>query len=242
MTGMDSAFFEETPGRPQPWGAGPEPEPPPAEPEPPAREPVFNAPWPAVLVAALIVGGFAVQGFLPDAVVAPLVFSPSDLTHGRGWTALTAIFLHGSWAHAFMNGAFALAFGTPAARYFGERARGVACFFGFYVLTGVLANLGYAALHWGSAAGLIGASGSVSGLMGAAARLIAGRGRLGPIFSGPALSFAAALFAVNLLVALFGGALAPMTGGAGIAWEAHIAGFVAGVLLIGPFAWLAWRR
>jgi membrane associated rhomboid family serine protease len=36
--------------------------------------------------------------------------------------------------------------------------------------------------------------------------------------------------------------LIPGTGGAGVAWEAHLAGFLAGVLLVGPFARLAGRR
>jgi membrane associated rhomboid family serine protease len=38
---------------------------------------------------------------------------------------------------------------------------------------------------------------------------------------------------------VFGSALLPGTGGAGVAWEAHLAGFAAGVLIITPFAWLA---
>jgi membrane associated rhomboid family serine protease len=235
---MSVSCFDETSSRPQPWG----PEPAPGEPDlPPGREPVFNAPWPAVLVAALIVGGFALQGLFPPPLVDGLAFAPADLAEGRWWTAVTAIFLHYNWAHALMNGAFALAFATPVARFMGTRPLGVAGFFGFYVLTGLLANLAFAALHLGTTTALVGASGSVSALMGAAARLIAGRGRLGGMFARETLSFAAALLAVNLIIALFGSALVPGTGGAGIAWEAHIAGFIAGVLLIGPFSRLAWR-
>lgn len=233
---MTTSQFEDT-DPPQSWDSTPEP----AE-ERPSREPVFNAPWPAVAVAVLIVGGYAVQGFVPDAMLQPLAFAPADLTAGRPWTLVTALFLHFNWPHALMNGAFALAFATPVARLLGPRARGVAVFFGFYLLTGALASLGYAALHWGSTGALIGASGAVSGLMGAAARLIGGRGRLGAITAPATLSFGLSLLIVNLLIAVLGSSLVPGTGGAGIAWEAHLAGFLAGLLLIGPFARVAGVR
>ena len=237
MGRMPVSRFEDTSDPPRPWGGAPPPETPPE----PAREPVFNAPWPALAVAALIVGGYALQRFVPGAAVEALAFAPADLLAGRPWTSVTALFLHFNWPHALMNGAFGLAFATPVARFFGLRAAGVAAIFGFYLLTGVLANLGYAALHWGSTGGLIGASGAVSGLMGATARLLGGHGRVGRILAPETLSFGGSLLVVNLLIAIFGSALVPGAGGAGIAWEAHLAGFLAGLLLIGPVSRLAWR-
>ena len=238
---MTESRFEETPpkpGSPPPWSGGSEPQPAPG----PVREPVFNAPWQAVAAVVLIVGGYAVQTLFPvDAILAAYAFSPANLAPGRWETIITSIFLHGSWAHAMMNGAFALAFSTPLARLFGPKVEGALLFFGFYVLAGVLANLGYAAVHPGGHIPVVGASGAVSGLMGAAARLIGGHGRAGPLFSKPVLGMGAAWVAINLLVALFGGAIMPGAGGAGVAWEAHIAGFIVGVLLIGPFARLAPR-
>ena len=45
-----------------------------------------------------------------------------------------------------------------------------------------------------------------------------------------------------VIMAFTGGALIPGAGGAGVGWEAHLAGFAAGVLLIGPFGWLAAPR
>ena len=74
-----------------------------------------------------------------------------------------------------------------------------------------------------------------------AARLIAGRGRVGALSAPATLSFGLSLLIVNLLIAVLGSSLVPGAGGAGIAWEAHLAGFLAGVLLIGPFARVAWR-
>jgi membrane associated rhomboid family serine protease len=239
---MDSSRFEETP-QPGPWGAPPGPEP---EPERRGREPIFNAPWPVIALVALIVGGYAVQSrFAPDAFVVAGAFSPEALLQGRWWTLFTSLFLHGGWAHAAMNAAFAAAFGTPVARFFRTDFKGSLSFFGFFLASGALAGLGYAALHPGSAGLLVGASGAVSGFMGAAARLIGGQGRVGPIFSRMVLSMGAAWILVNLIIAVvigaFGGAAVPGTGGAMVAWEAHIAGFVAGVLLLGPFAWAARR-
>jgi membrane associated rhomboid family serine protease len=233
---MTESRFEETPA--QPWGAGPGQEPQPDE--KPVREPVFNAPWQAVAVTVLILGGYAVQIQFPqDAILGAYAFASINLAPGRWETAITAIFLHGSWAHAMMNAAFALAFSTPLARFFGPKIEGALLFFGFYVLAGVISNLGYAAAHPHGHALIVGASGAVSGLMGASARLIGGHGRVGPMFSRAVLGMGGGWIAINLLIALVGGSFLPGTGGAGVAWEAHLAGFAAGVLLIGLFGRLA---
>lgn len=238
MIGMPPLhLFQETPAR-GPW-SGPEP---PPEASEPVREPMFNAPWPALALVAVIVGGYAVQSrFSLEGVAQSFAFSPAALTAGRWWTLLTSLFLHGNWPHALMNAAFALAFATPVARFFGGRPLGLAMFFVFYLTCGVLSALGYAAVHWGSPAALVGASGAISGLMGAASRLIAGGGRIGRIFSSAVIGMGAAWIIVNLLVGVIGSGFVPGSGGAGIAWEAHLAGFAAGVLLITPFAWLARR-
>ncbi len=238
---MTESRFEETPpkpGSPPPWSGGPQPQPAPK----PAHEPAFNAPWQAVAVVALIVGGYGLQTLgHSDAIVAAFAFSPVNLTPGRWETLITSIFLHGSWAHAMMNGAFALAFSTPLARLFGPKIEGALLFFGFYVLAGVLANLGYAAVHPHGLVPVVGASGAVSGLMGASARLIGGQGRPGPVFSRPVLGMGAGWILINVIIAFVGGWFLPGQGSAGVAWEAHIAGFIVGVLLIGPFARLAPR-
>ncbi len=237
---MSISRFEESPQ--SPWSGEPAP---PQQPEEqrPAHEPAFNAPWQAVAVVVLIVGGYFVQTLFPaDAVVEAYAFSPANLTAARWPTLITANFLHGNWAHAMMNGAFALAFSTPVARLFGPKPMGGLLFFAFYVLTGVLGYLLYGLIHWGAQTLVVGASVAVSGLMGAAARLIGGGGRPGPIFSKAVLGLGGGWVAVNLIIALVGGSFLPGTGGAGVAWEAHLTGFAVGVLLIGPFAWLAPRE
>jgi membrane associated rhomboid family serine protease len=200
---------------------------------------MFNAPWPALALAASILGGYALQGFVSPALVEAYAFAPSDLQNGRFETLFTSIVLHGSWIHAFMNAGFALAFASPVARFFGGRPAEAAGFFIFYLACGALAGLGFALAHWQSPGGLVGASGAVSGLMGAAARLMGGQGRPGPLLSRPVLALGGGWLGVNLLLATLG--VFPGAGDAQVAWEAHIAGFVAGVLLFGPFARI-WRR
>jgi len=206
-----------------------------AEAPPPAREPIFNAPWPAMAVTLLIVASFAVQERLPEEVWAPYVLRPvAVLQLGRWETLLTPLVLHGGWIHTLMNAAAALAFGAPVARLLGLKVGGALAFLGFYLACGLLSSLGYVMAHPGSLDPVVGASGAVSGLMGAASRLIDRRSWLGPIISRSTVSMAVAWVVVNLIIGFV--PVMPGTDGAGIAWEAHVAGYFAGLLLIGPLA------
>lgn len=198
----------------------------------PPPERMFNAPWPAVAVAGVILASYAAQGLLPDQGQAYALF-PAEVMAGHPLGLLTSLFLHGGWPHALMNAAFGLAFGAPVARLFGLKPAGVLAFFIFYLLCGVLAGLAFVALNQTGLNPVVGASGAVAGLMGAAARLMERRDELGSPFSRSALSMAAAWIIVNLLIAVTG--LAPGSGGAPIAWEAHLGGFAAGLALVGPF-------
>lgn len=207
---------------------------------PQPREPVFNAPWPALVVVASIIGGYGLQTLVAqEPLILRYAYSPDGFAQGARDTVVTALFLHGSWLHALLNGGFALAFAPPVARLFGGRPAGVISFFLFYLVCGVLGNLGYGMLHPGSSGLLVGASGAVAGLMGAASRMMAGQGELGPIWSRPVASMAVAWIVVNLIVAVIGSV--PGLGDAAVAWEAHLAGYAAGLLLVGPVAGLLRR-
>lgn len=203
----------------------------------PLREPVFNAPWPSIVMVLLILGSYLWQSTLGGGLRAAELYglSSTALEHGRWGSLLSMMFIHAGWTHAIMNAIAALAFGPPVARLLGPGARGAAAFFSFYLVCGVLAALGYVALHPASAEPVVGASGAVSGLMGAAARLYGapGPGRLSPMLSRPVLSFGISYILVNAIMAVAG---SPVMLGARIAWEAHIAGFLAGALLLGPWA------
>lgn len=202
---------------------------------PPRREPIFNAPWPAMTLTLVIIGSFVIQMQLPERVWADYVLTPAVVVqYGRWVTLITPLFLHGGWIHDLMNASAALAFGTPVARLFGLNLRGALAFFLFYLACGLLSSVGYVMAHPDSLAAVVGASGAVSGLMGGASRLIDRRGRLGPVVSRTTVGMAVAWTVVNLIIGYV--PVMPGMNGAGIAWEAHVAGYFAGLLLIGPFA------
>ena len=197
------------------------------------REPAINAPWTVLLIIAVIVAVFCLQLALgPDSVVEAYGVQPARLWHGGSIGLVTAIFLHGGWAHLAGNGAFILAFGTPVARRMGTDAKGAAMFFAFFLVCGVIGNLGFAAVSPGEQSALIGASGAAAGLMGAASRLMAPPPWLAPFRSRPVIGMAASWLVINLIVAVIG--WAPGSGGAPVAWQAHRAGYTAGLLLIAP--------
>ena len=202
----------------------------------PAREPFLRAPWPAAALSVLFLALYGLQSLAgdPQAIASTFGFSPAALAAGR-WTGLfTALFVHGGWPHVFLNSLGALAFGAPLARLFGRGAAAAVVFFGFFLVCGVVSSLGYAAVHWGAPYVLVGASGGVSGLMGAASRLIERRGALAPFTSHTVIGMAAAWAIVNVVIGWVG--LAAISGGAPIAWEAHLVGYAVGLVLIGPVA------
>lgn len=199
-------------------------------------EPIFNAPWPAVLAAVSILLSNLALGGASDETLYRLALEPVRIWRGDVAGLVTSLFVHGGWIHALMNAAFALAFGAPVARLLGLGARGGSVFVVLYIVCGVLAGLGYAAIHPGSTSLVVGASGAVAGLMGGAARLMDRPGQLSSPFAPRALSLAVSWLIINLVMAAFGG-FPGLTGA--VAWEAHLFGFAAGALLISLAARLA---
>ncbi len=208
----------------------------------PSPEPAFNAPWPALVLVAMIVASYVAQRFSGDGPqwIAAYGFMASDLDEGRLSTLITHLFLHGGWPHVGMNAVMALAFAPPVSRLLGEGAAGAAALLVFYLVCGAAGGLAYAALHpHDSLHQLIGASGAVAGLMGAASRLLYRQGRLAPVLDRSVLSFTAVWVGLNVVLGMIG--LAPGMGQVTIAWEAHLGGYFAGLLLIGPTARLLGR-
>jgi membrane associated rhomboid family serine protease len=202
-------------------------------------EPIFNAPWPAVLAMVSILLSNLVLGTASNETVYRLALEPVRIWSGDMAGLVTSLFVHGGWVHALMNAVFALAFGAPVARLLGLGVRGGTLFILLYIVCGVLAGLGYAAIHPQSTNLVIGASGAVAGLMGGAGRLMDRPGQLSSLFAPRALSLAISWLIINLVMAVFGGF--PGMGTGPVAWEAHLFGFVAGALLISPASWLAAR-
>jgi membrane associated rhomboid family serine protease len=223
--------FESPPSGPPIWQPqGPPPGDGPGEGK---GEKIFNAPLAPLLVALSMPVLFFLQERLPDEGLR-WAFFPDTLATGGWWPGvLTSMILHGGWAHALMNAGFAIAFGPPIARLF-SGAKGGFIFFAYYIVCGLAGTLGYGLVHLGSDAPMVGASGAVTGLLGGAIRLLGTNGRLRPLTDPRVLSTSIVILILNAVTGLIG--FAPGAEGAGIAWEAHAFGFVAGLLLIGPLA------
>lgn len=199
---------------------------------PAPRERIINAPLPALLLAVSMPALYWFQE-RAHTYWLELAFRPVDLAEGLYGGLVTSILVHGGWAHALMNAVGALTFGAPVARLF-TRVGGLGVFFCLYIVSGVVATFGYGLVHWGGVDPLVGASGAVFGLIGAATRLLGGRGRVLPLTDGGVIRSAVAWMGVNAVVGLIG--FAPGVEGARIAWEAHAFGFLFGILAIGPLA------
>jgi len=147
-------------------------------------------------------------------------------------TLLTSMFLHGGWMHLIGNMLYLWIFGNNI-----EDSMGHGRFVVFYVLCGIAAALAQAIPNPGSTIPMIGASGAISGVLGAYLLLFP-RARvlvaipLGFFLHTVRLS-AVWVLGFWFVLQLINSALAPVDGG-GVAWGAHIGGFVAGLALI-PF-------
>lgn len=194
-------------------------------------EPFFRAPPLAVLVALSMPLLFVYQLSRHDFGLT-WAFVPARLWDG-GWPGLfTSMLLHGGWAHVAMNAIAGLTFGAPVARAL-RGPGGAIGFLALYIVSGALAALAYGLLHLGSETALVGASGAVFGLIGAATRLMGVRGgRPRSLFDGRVLGMSAVWMGLNVVVGVLG--VTPGMGDVGVAWEAHAAGFVIGILAIGP--------
>ncbi len=151
------------------------------------------------------------------------------------WPFLTSTFLHGGWLHIILNMWTLYIFGSTL-----EGRIGSLQFLLFYLCCAVASTYVHGYFNTASEVPVIGASGAIAGVIGAyAVRFPRARiTLLFPIviipfiFTIPALAYAAIWFAIQLLQGTWE-AMLPSMGG-GIAWWAHIGGFVAGLALL-PF-------
>src|SRR5437868_10367439 len=190
-----------------------------------------------------------VFGFIPrryDATLLQIEFPGG--TGARIWTFVTYSLLHASLSHIFFNVVWLLPFGSALARRFGAVR-----FYLFMAVTAAAGALAHLLTHEHAIAPMIGASASVSGAMAAAIRfafvqgsfLSFSRGDADAAAKVPALSlgqafrntrvlgFLAVWFGVNIIFGV--GAISIGTEGASVAWQAHIGGFLAGLMLFSLF-------
>jgi membrane associated rhomboid family serine protease len=190
-----------------------------------------------------------VFGFIPKRYDSTLL--AIDFPGGEGakvWSFVTYSLLHANLSHIGFNVLWLLPFGSALARRFGAIR-----FFLFMAVTAAAGALAHLVTHEHAVAPMIGASASVSGTMAAAIRfafvkgsfLSFNRGDADAAAKVPALSLMRALrngrvlgflgiwFAVNIIFGV--GSIAIGADGASVAWQAHIGGFLAGLLLFSLF-------
>jgi membrane associated rhomboid family serine protease len=149
-------------------------------------------------------------------------------------TLFSSMFLHGGWMHLIGNMLYLWIFGDNI-----ENVMGHIKFVIFYLLCGVLAALSHALIDPQSNVPMVGASGAISGILGAYlllyphARVLV----LIPLGFFSRLMYVPAGVVLGLwfLMQLLSGGMSLGHQGGGVAFFAHIGGFVAGMLLIGLF-------
>jgi len=225
---------------------------------------MLNVPPVVTALMAVLIGIHAVRVWLlsraADTAVllwfafVPARYDPAVVAQGvpgglgaQIWTFVTYALLHGSLAHLAFNGVWLLAFGSAVARRFGA-----ARFLAFFAVTAAAGAAAHLVTHYQEPVFMIGASASISGCMAAAMRFAFQRG--GPLGVWPAqeahayhvpaaplrtaladariLAFLVVWFGLNILLGL--GSLSTLGDEQEVAWQAHIGGFLAGLLL---FRW-----
>ncbi len=148
-------------------------------------------------------------------------------------TLLTSLFLHGSILHVLGNMLYLWIFGDNV-----EDAMGPVRFLLFYLLCGTIASLTQVAIAPGSSVPVVGASGAIAGVLGAYFMLYPYAKVLTiiPIFFFLRLIAVPAVFLLGFwfVLQVISGAGALGSSG-GVAWFAHMGGFIAGLLLVFPF-------
>jgi len=225
------------------------------------RQPAFNIPRVVLALLAAFVAVHATRVFFLDASAAQwflenFAFVPGRYSSVPGadlgalpgagvWSFVTYAFLHGDWGHLIVNAVALAAFGSPLAYRFGAGR-----FLAFSAIAAVVGALCSLALRWGEFVPLVGASAMISAHMAGAARfLFLGQGRGIPSYYAPAATlrdvatdrrtvvFLGSWIAINVAFALIGTGLGGM-----IAWEAHIGGFLVGLLLFSAFDPPVWPQ
>jgi membrane associated rhomboid family serine protease len=183
-----------------------------------------------------IVGGF---GLVPSRLLA----DPS----GEAFTVLTSMFMHGGLAHLAGNMLFLYIFGDNV-----EDSLGHFRYLGFYLASGVAAAAAQTLVNWGGGGAMVGASGAIAGVLGAYIVLFPRAPILCLFFffvvSVPAWLEIGMWFVLNLLSGISSLGMASL---GGVAFFAHIGGFLAGLLMVRPlasarrrresFQWEGWR-
>jgi len=160
---------------------------------------------------------------------------PADFT---ATTLVSSMFLHGSWSHVIGNMWYLWIFGDNV-----EDRVGHGRFIAFYLLCGIAAGLGQIAMDPSSTLPTIGASGAIAGVMGAYFVLYPNSRVLTmvfiffyvEIFELPAIVLLGFWFLIQLFSAGAIAVTASSQGSGGVAFVAHVAGFIFGMIAVFVF-------
>ncbi|HXJ95930.1 MAG TPA: rhomboid family intramembrane serine protease [Terriglobia bacterium] len=190
--------------------------------------------FPVVTTAIIVVNAvvFVMELMGGDAFVNQWSLVPAQIVAGHHWiTILTAMFMHAGWMHIIGNMVFLWAFGPEV-----EDAMGPVWYVAFYLLSGLVASLAQIALAPGSTVPNLGASGAIAGVMGAFVvtyphdeiRTVLLLGWFTRITFIPALLLIGLWFVIQLFSQV--GAVADAQSGGGVAYAAHVGGFIFGAV------------
>jgi membrane associated rhomboid family serine protease len=163
-----------------------------------------------------------------------LLFAKHGITLSQAFLPMvTSMFLHGGWMHLLGNMLFLWVFGGSV-----EEELGHFEYLIFYFISGVAAAVVHTMFNWGSNMPTIGASGAISGVMGAFIVLFP-RARVATLIPALFLFFTIRIPAYLMLgywffLQFFSGLASLGVGGqeGGVAWWAHVGGFLLGALLV----------
>jgi membrane associated rhomboid family serine protease len=155
-------------------------------------------------------------------------------SHLRITSLLTYMFLHGGWSHIIGNMLFLWAFGKSL-----EDAMGHSKFLGFYLSCGVISALVHVFFNYFSRVPTVGASGAIAGVMGAYLLQFPRANIRTLVFvfiffttvDIPA-AFILVYWFITQIFSSYGSIAYTQVSDAGVAWFAHIGGFIAGMILI----------
>ena len=216
--------------------------------------PIFNIPNVVLMIGALLVSIHIIRDYVLSVEAGNWVIFYGSIWPIRFtlpvtdpfWPLITSpitySLLHGGWQHLILNGVWLLAFGSPLAVRMGWVR-----FIAFWIVTAIAGAAAHIFADPSSAVPMLGASGAISGMTAAAARFgfrATGTGRVRGFLGRPltlietfthrtSLTFIIVWFAINFISGA--GFLMVGDGTSGIAWQAHIGGFLAGLVVLPLF-------
>jgi membrane associated rhomboid family serine protease len=216
--------------------------------------PIRRTPWVTIAIIALNIAVFLYESSLGDAALrqfitdwsfVPARFLAAPLSGHEIATLFTSMFMHAGWLHIGGNMLYLWIFGNNI-----EDRLGRVGFIGFYLIAGVIASIAQLAAGGATAIPQLGASGAIAGVLGAYAILYprAAIVTIIPIFFFIEIARVPAFLVIGFWFLLqLGSGVASLTPevsqSGGVAWFAHIGGFVAGfVIALGYAAWERLRR